>query len=295
MSKHYKLVFYSRIFLFLAAFTGVYLEITRHGGFGMLLYYTVLSNLLVTIFTLYLLKVMSRVGENWQRPSLLRLKGGVTMSIMITCVIYHFLLAPIATNFYTLENFLCHYIVPIWFLADTLFFDKQGQYKIWDPAVWTILPFLYMMFALFNGLVLKLNIPNAKDNPFPYFFLNVNKGWNVVFKWCLIIFVAYMVAGFIFYFIKQIKRKSSFILFENLFKPFILFENLFNPHLQPQNSVLSNLNLKKCFELASSVCRICRILTTSVPSTTLKTCFELTTSVLSATSKQCFEQPEASF
>ena len=76
MSKHYKLVFYSRIFLFLAAFTGVYLEITKHGGFGMLLYYTVLSNLLVTIFTLYLLKVMSRVGENWQRPSLLRLKGG---------------------------------------------------------------------------------------------------------------------------------------------------------------------------------------------------------------------------
>ena len=209
MSKHYKLVFYSRIFLFLAAFTGVYLEIAKHGGFGMLLYYTVLSNLLVAIFTLYLLKVMSRLGENWQRSSLLRLKGGVTMSIMITCVIYHFLLAPIATNFYTLENFLCHYIVPLWFLADTLLFDKQGQYKIWDPVVWTILPLLYMMFALFNGLVLKLDIPNSKVSPFPYFFLNVNKGWDVVFKWCLIIFVAYMVAGFIFYLIKQIKRKSS--------------------------------------------------------------------------------------
>ena len=131
------------------------------------------------------------------------------MSIMITCVIYHFLLAPIATNFYTLENFLCHYIVPLWFLADTLFFDRQGQYKIWDPVVWTILPLLYMIFALFNGLVLKLDIPNSKVSPFPYFFLNVNKGWDVVFKWCLIIFVAYMVAGFIFYFIKQIKRKSS--------------------------------------------------------------------------------------
>ena len=209
MIKHYKLVFYSRIFLFLAAFTGVYLEIAKHGGFGMLLYYTVLSNLLVAIFTLYLLKIMSRLGENWHRPSLLRLKGGVTMSIMITCVIYHFLLAPIATNFYTLENFLCHYIVPLWFLADTLLFDKQGQYKIWDPVVWTILPLLYMIFALFNGLVLKLEVPNSKVSPFPYFFLNVNKGWDVVFKWCLIIFVAYMVAGFIFYLIKQIKRKSS--------------------------------------------------------------------------------------
>lgn len=207
MKLNYKFIFYSRVLLFLAAFTGVYLEITKHGGFGMLLYYTVLSNLLVTIFTGYLLRVMSRSGENWQSPTLLRLKGGVTMSIMITCVIYHFMLAPIATDFYRVENFLCHYIVPLWFLADTLFFDKQGQYKIWDPVLWTILPLVYMIFALFNGLVLKLNIPNSKDKPFPYFFLNVNKGWDVVIKWCLIIFAAYMVAGFIFYLIKQIKRK----------------------------------------------------------------------------------------
>lgn len=207
MKLNYKFIFYSRVLLFLAAFTGVYLEITKHGGFGMLLYYTVLSNLLVTIFTGYLLRVMSRSGENWQSPTLLRLKGGVTMSIMITCVIYHFMLAPIATDFYRVENFLCHYIVPLWFLADTLFFDKRGQYKIWDPVLWTILPLVYMIFALFNGLVLKLPVPNSKVSPFPYFFLDVAKGWDVVIKWCLIIFVAYMVAGFIFYLIKQIKRK----------------------------------------------------------------------------------------
>ena len=207
MKMNLKFIFYSRVLLFLAAFTGVYLEITKHGGFGMLLYYTVLSNLLVTIFTGYLLRVMSRSGENWQSPTLLRLKGGVTMSIMITCVIYHFMLAPIATDFYRVENFLCHYIVPLWFFADTLFFDKQGQYKIWDPVLWIILPLVYMIFALFNGLVLKLPVPNSKVSPFPYFFLDVAKGWDVVIKWCLIIFVAYMVAGFIFYLIKQIKRK----------------------------------------------------------------------------------------
>ena len=202
-----KFIYYSRVLLFLAAFTGVYLEITKRGGFGMLLYYTVLSNLLVTLFTAYLLYVMRRSGENWQSRHLLRLKGGVTMSIMITCVIYHFMLAPIATDFYRLENFLCHYIVPLWFLADTLLFDKQSQYKIWDPVLWTILPLVYMLFALFNGLVLKLPVPNSKVSPFPYFFLDVAKGWDVIIRWCLIIFVAYMVAGFIFYLIKQIKRK----------------------------------------------------------------------------------------
>ena len=53
--------------------------------------------------------------------------------------------------------------------------------------------------------------------------------------------------------------------------------------------------LRKSLQTTSgSPCRMCRILTTSVPSTTSKQCFELTSSVLSTTSKQCFEQPTAS-
>ena len=210
MTAWNKIIFFSRSFMFLAAFTGVYLEITKHGGFGMLLYYTVLSNLLVMIFTGYLLWKMRREGDRWQSSSLLRLKGGITMSIMITCVIYHFMLAPITTDFYRLENFLCHYIVPLWFLADTLLFDKNRQYKWFDPIVWTVLPLLYMGFAILNGLVLKMNIPNAKDNPFPYFFLNANKyGWGFVFRWAATIFVAYMVSGYLFYLVKSIKKSKK--------------------------------------------------------------------------------------
>ena len=207
MTAWNKIIFFSRSFMFLAAFTGVYLEITKHGGFGMLLYYTVLSNLLVMIFTGYLLWKMRREGDYWQSSSLLRLKGGVTMSIMITCVIYHFMLAPLTKDFYRLENFLCHYIVPLWFLVDTIIFDKSRQYKWFDPIVWTVLPLLYMGFAILNGFVLKMDVPNAKDSPFPYFFLNANKyGWGFVFRWAAIIFVAYMVSGYLFYLVKNIKK-----------------------------------------------------------------------------------------
>ena len=210
MTAWNKIIFFSRAFMFLAAFTGVYLEITKHGGFGMLLYYTVLSNLLVMIFTGYLLWKMRREGDHWQSSSLLRLKGGVTMSIMITCVIYHFMLAPLTTDFYRLENFLCHYIVPLWFLVDTIIFDKSRQYKCFDPIVWTVLPLLYMGFAILNGFVLKMDVPNAKDSPFPYFFLNANKhGWGFVFKWAATIFVAYMVSGYLFYFVKSIKKSKK--------------------------------------------------------------------------------------
>ena len=210
MTAWNKIIFFSRAFMFLAAFTGVYLEITKHGGFGMLLYYTVLSNLLVMIFTGYLLWKMRREGDHWQSSSLLRLKGGITMSIMITCVIYHFMLAPLTRDFYRLENFLCHYIVPLWFLVDTIIFDKSRQYKWFDPIVWTVLPLLYMGFAILNGFVLKMDVPNAKDSPFPYFFLNANKyGWGFVFRWAAIIFVAYMVSGYLFYLVKNIKKSKK--------------------------------------------------------------------------------------
>ena len=210
MTAWNKIIFFSRSFMFLAAFTGVYLEITKRGGLGMLLYYTVLSNLLVVIFTGYLLWKMRREGDHWQSSSLLRLKGGVTMSIMITCVIYHFMLAPLTTDFYRLENFLCHYIVPLWFLADTIIFDKSRQYKWFDPIVWTVLPLLYMGFAILNGFVLKMDVPNAKDSPFPYFFLNANKyGWGFVFRWAAIIFLAYMISGYLFYLVKSIKKSKK--------------------------------------------------------------------------------------
>ena len=210
MTAWNKIIFFSRSFMFLAAFTGIYLEITKHGGFGMLLYYTVLSNLLVMIFTGYLLWKMRREGDHWQSSSLLRLKGGITMSIMITCVIYHFMLAPLTKDFYRLENFLCHYIVPLWFLVDTIIFDKSRQYKWFDPIVWTVLPLLYMGFAILNGFVLKMDVPNAKDSPFPYFFLNANKyGWGFVFRWAAIIFVAYMVSGYLFYLVKNIKKSKK--------------------------------------------------------------------------------------
>ena len=210
MTAWNKIIFFSRSFMFLAAFTGIYLEITKHGGFGMLLYYTVLSNLLVMIFTGYLLWKMRREGDHWQSSSLLRLKGGITMSIMITCVIYHFMLAPLTTDFYRLENFLCHYIVPLWFLADTIIFDKSRQYKWFDPMLWTSLPLFYMIFALLNGFVLKMAVPNAKDSPFPYFFLNAPKhGWGFVFKWAATIFVAYMISGYLFYLVKSIKKSKK--------------------------------------------------------------------------------------
>lgn len=179
----------------LLAITGTALEIIKY-GIGMLMYYTVLSNLLVSVFAVYMVYAMTK-GTDLQTSKFLRIKAAVTMSIMITCVVYHFMLAPLVDDFWRVENLLCHYIVPLYFLLDTLLVDRQRQYMWFDPIWWTILPVLYMVFGLVNGFFIKIPIPDAKDSPFAYFFLNVPKyGWSYVLTYAGTIFVAYLICGF---------------------------------------------------------------------------------------------------
>ena len=192
------------------AITGTALEIIKY-GIGMLMYYTVQSNLLVSVFAVYMVYAMHK-GHDLQSAKFLRIKAAVTMSIMITCVVYHLMLAPLADDFWRVENMLCHYIVPIYFLLDTLLVDRQQQYKWFDPIWWTLLPVLYMIFGLVNGLFIKIPIPDAKDSPFAYFFLNVPKyGWPYVLTYAGTIFVAYLVFGFVLTGIKSVNVRRGLL------------------------------------------------------------------------------------
>ena len=205
--KKETVLFYSRCLLAALALLGTSIQLIKYGP-GMMMYYTVQSNLLVSLFALYMVGAM-RQGKDLQSPSFLRIKAAVTMSIMITFVIYHFMLAPLATDFWRVENMLCHYITPLYFFFDTLLVDRERQYQLLDPLRWTALPLLYMAFALLNGLVLKWPIPDAKDSPFAYYFLNVHKyGWSYVLTHAVVIFLAYLLAGYLLYFIKTIKIKA---------------------------------------------------------------------------------------
>ena len=205
--KKETVLFYSRCLLAILAVLGTSIQLIKYGP-GMMMYYTVQSNLLVSLFALYMVWAM-RQGKDLQSPSFLRIKSAVTMSIMITFVIYHVMLAPLATDFWRVENMLCHYITPLYFFFDTLLVDRQRQYQLLDPLRWTALPLLYMAFALLNGLVLKWPIPDAKDSPFAYYFLNVHKyGWSYVLTHAVVIFLAYLLAGYLLYLIKSIKMRA---------------------------------------------------------------------------------------
>ena len=63
-----KVILAYRLLLLVLAFVGVYLEIAKL-GVGMLMYYTVLSNLLVLLFTAYLIFRMW-TDNNWESSKL---------------------------------------------------------------------------------------------------------------------------------------------------------------------------------------------------------------------------------
>lgn len=194
-----------RIVLLLAGSMGVSMQLLDDGP-GMLLYYTVLSNILVIISLLLFLSYDFRGGKLKENTGFLRLKGGITMAILITGVIYHILLAPIAEpeKFWTLRNFLVHYVVPWGMVLDTLIFDTKKVYRLPDPLYWSLVPLSYFAFALLNGLVLKLPIPGAKDSPFAYFFINVTKyGWHTVLIYVLFISIGYIGVGYLLYLLKR--------------------------------------------------------------------------------------------
>ena len=77
-----------RILLALCGLVGVSIQI-HDDGWGMLLYYTVLSNILVFSSLIFFIFYDFKKGDATTNTKLLRYKGGVTMAILITGVIYH--------------------------------------------------------------------------------------------------------------------------------------------------------------------------------------------------------------
>ena len=173
-----------------------------------LTYYTTLSNLLVLGFFAYWLWRLAKDGSDQLFSNRLwRAKGAVTMAILLTFFVYLILLMPRATmeQIMRVENFALHMIAPILVLVDWFIFDRKGAYRLLEPIYWTVLPLVYMVYALVRGSVLRLPVTPHKPNEFyPYFFMNIDKiGWHGFGVYFIVILVVYMLLGYGLYALKK--------------------------------------------------------------------------------------------
>lgn len=207
-----KVVFSLRVLVVFLGTLGLGIELFKKGLY-MLTYYTLLSNILVVGFSGYLLYLMVKdYDKALSDKKILRLKGAVTIAIMLTFLVYHFMLAPLATpeKFYQLENFLLHYIVPILFFIDWLLVDKRGYYKGYDPLLWCLVPAIYSIGALIKGYFFRIEIPGQVNSPYPYFFLNIDRfGFMGVCGFMAGILLAYAILGLLLYGLKMYKAEKK--------------------------------------------------------------------------------------
>ena len=140
------------------------------------------------------------------------LKSLATVSILVTFLIFHFILAPhidssMINTTAGLGNILVHYITPLWFFMDYLLFDRKGSTRLSDPFRYTVFPIYYFVFANFRAIDGELYDYGSTISQFPYPFLDYSVfGIYGVSAAVIVITIAVLIIGFMFVGIDQIMK-----------------------------------------------------------------------------------------
>lgn len=145
-------------------------------------YYTTLSNLLAALYQL-LLAVAIALGSSGLL-SFLRLAEVhlcVALSILLTFLVYHFLLWPAESKRQShrpsaaqlWDNRCVHYLSPLLTLLGWLLFAQKSGLSYGDAALWLLFPLAYLAFALVRA---HIGPPFYPDGPrYPYAFMDFDK------------------------------------------------------------------------------------------------------------------------
>ena len=144
------------------------------------------------------------------------------LAILLTFVVFNALLAGAEGRDpqlnWRIGSILAHVLLPILYVGDWFMFRERGKMKWYYPIACAGFPFAYMVFIIIHAAILKFDtsiMTPSGPNPliYPYFFVNFEtQGVGGVAKWALLILVAFMVVGYLFYGIDRIlsrKKKLS--------------------------------------------------------------------------------------
>ena len=135
------------------------------------------------------------------------------LGIMLTFLVFNFLLAgrpdrDLQSN-WRVASICLHVILPIMYISDWVLFYEHKKIRWFYPLISVVFPVLYIIFIYTRAAIVNFNpeVPYL----YPYFFLNLdNLGVAGVAKWIAILFVGFIVLGYIFYGIdKLIGLKKS--------------------------------------------------------------------------------------
>ncbi len=204
-----RLSFLFKLFILVVCGIGLYLNF-KIGSLRMLLYFTLLSNLMCFIF--YLVTIILRLCNKLKKNNIYYIfKGMVTMAITLTMFGYWLLVASsgdfgIYINHMT-SCIIVHLYTPILIMLDYLIFGEKGNLKSNYPFIWSTIIILYGVFTSIYGFFGGMFLDGAK---YPYNYLNIEEfGIVKVCINCLVIYITYVVYGVIIQKIDKLLGKEN--------------------------------------------------------------------------------------
>lgn len=133
------------------------------------------------------------------------------LAILLTFIVFNFLLAPTREAYlnFKVNSILFHVILPIMYVVDWFLFYERRKIKWYLPLLSMIFPLIYVIFIYIRAWLLDFN--SEVPYIYPYFFLNLEtQGVGGVITWVLLLLVGFIVTGYIFFGIDYLlKNKKS--------------------------------------------------------------------------------------
>ena len=126
-------------------------------------YFTILTNILVALaLTLPIIAPQSALGQFFSRPTV---RTAITTYIIIVMVVVYFILRHLTnlTGWDLVADVILHYVMPILFVIDWLFFVSKESLEPKNPIGWLTYPIVYLVWTFIHG---------AYSGFYPYPFLN---------------------------------------------------------------------------------------------------------------------------
>lgn len=180
-----------RITIFLLATVGFIWNTLRFDSpFKQLTYFTIQSNILVAFVYLVLLL------KKEETKLMIIIKRQTTVAIILTGLVYNFILKPYLGDFdytpNTLPDLLVHSITPLLVFVDYLVFPSRIKVKIFEPLYSLIFPLIYWLFTIFYRLLGGNYNGTDYQSDYPYFFLDFPE-YGVGYFFIVLIFIVMII------------------------------------------------------------------------------------------------------
>ena len=189
---------------------------TASPSWSSFLYYTVLSNVLCLVWTVLsaIVTVRDAQRDGWTGVSTPSARGAAAVmeAITVTMLIYLFVLAPAlftqpgAYEPFTLTDNLVHIVTPILVIVDWLLFVPKGRLRRYDPLLWAVIPYAYLVFA-FGYSALGGRFAGGTTVPYPFMDVDAN-GVGGVALWIVGLTVALIAVGYVFFAIDRLLARA---------------------------------------------------------------------------------------